>query len=77
LREHFAEYGLDTSRLPQGDGYMLATKIFYQNPDRAGTDGYEMMQRIIELGRGYEAPPGRESFAPNYFSDAFGMKVMP
>jgi len=77
LRSWFADKGLDARRLPQGDGYMLATRNFYQNPDRQGTDGYEVMQRIIELGRGYRAPPGRESFAPNYFSDAYGMKVLP
>jgi hypothetical protein len=77
LRSYFAEQGLDGSRLPKGDGFMLVTLNFFHNPDREGTDGHAVMKQIVEFGRGYEAPPGKESFAPNYFSDAYGMKVMP
>ena len=75
LRRHFADNGLDASRLPQGDGYMLVTYNLYNNPDKEGTDGYVAKQRIIELGRGYEAPPNFESFATNRFSDAYGLKI--
>jgi len=75
LREVFAERGLDPSRLPQGDGYMLVTNQFCDNPGREGTDGYAIRQRIVELGRGYQAPSGYESFARNQFSDAYGMKI--
>jgi hypothetical protein len=77
LRSHFAKQKLDASRLPEGDGFMLATRNFYDNPEREGTDGNAVLKRIVELGRDYKAPPGKESFAPNYFSDAYGMKVMP
>jgi hypothetical protein len=75
LRSHFAEHGLDASRLPRGDGFMLVTFKLYHNPDREGTDGHAARMRIVELGRGYKAPPEFESFAPNYFSDAYGMKI--
>jgi len=75
LRAVFEQYGLDVSRLPQGDGYMLVTNGLYENPGREGTNGYAVIQRIKELGRSYKAPQGKESFAPNYFSDAYGMKI--
>lgn len=78
LRRHFAEYGLDGSKLPQGDGYFLVTVQTYDNPDRPGTNGYEAKQKIIEIGALYKgkAPAGCESFAPRYFSDAYGLKVI-
>lgn len=75
LRAVFEQYGLDVSRLPQGDGYMLVTNGLYENPGREGTNGYAVIQRIKEFGRGYKAPSGYEPFAPNYFSDAYGMKI--
>ena len=64
-----------TAKLPGGDGYLLATKGFYGNPDKPGTNGYELKQKIIELGKGYKAPKGVESFAAKHFSDAYGMKI--
>lgn len=77
LRRHFAEFGLDGSALPRGDGYLLVTRQTYDNPDRPGTDGYAAKQKIIEIGALYKgkAPQGYESFAPRYFSDAYGMKI--
>ncbi|NLZ05262.1 MAG: hypothetical protein GXY19_08830 [Phycisphaerae bacterium] len=77
LRGHFARFGLDGSKLPQGDGYLLVTMQTYDNPDRPGTDGYEAKQKIIEIGALYKgkAPAGCESFGPRYFSDAYGMKI--
>lgn len=77
LRRHFAEFGLDGSALPRGDGYLLVTRQTYDNPDRPGTDGYAAKQKIVEIGALYKgkAPQGCESFAPRYFSDAYGMKI--
>ena len=76
LRTHFAQNELDASRLPKGDGFMLVTYKLYDNPDREGTNGNAAKQKIVELGRGYRAPRGYESFAANYFSDAYGMKIV-
>jgi hypothetical protein len=77
LRTHFAQQGLDASRLPEGDGFILAVRGLYENPEREGTDGNAVLKQIVELGRDYKAPPGKESFASNYFSDAYGMKIVP
>ncbi len=64
-----------SARLPSGDGYFLATRSLYDNPDKPGTNGYEIKQKIIELGKGYKAPKGYDSFATKHFSDAYGMKI--
>lgn len=74
-RRLFVERGLNTAVLPGGDGYMLVTKWLYSNPDRPGSDGYVMKQRIVDEGKKYKAPQGRESFAATRFSDAYGMKI--
>ncbi len=75
VRKAFAERGLNMALLPKGDGFLLVTNNLYGNPDNPNTDGGKMKQRIAEVGKGYKAPPGKESFAPKYFSDAYGMKI--
>lgn len=77
LRRHYADLGFDARTLPKGNGYLLVTMQMYDNPDKPGTDGYEAKQKIKEVGALYKgkAPPGAESFAPRYFSDAYGLKV--
>jgi hypothetical protein len=75
LRSIFKRYGLDVGRLPKGDGFMLITFDLYNNPANPGTDGYAAREKIVEIGRGYNAPQGFESFARNHFSDAYGMKI--
>ena len=74
VRQALKENGY-SAKLPGGDGYLLATKSFYGNPDKPGTNGYEVKQKIIELGKAYKAPKGFESFAAKHFSDAYGMKI--
>ena len=74
-RQWFSENGLNAGVLPKDDGYLLTTRYLYSNPDKVGTDGYEMMQKIRKVGATYKAPSGKESFAAKRFSDAYGMKV--
>jgi hypothetical protein len=79
VRRNFADRGMDTGRLPSGEGYLLVTSIakLYDNPEKPGTDGYAVLEKIRQIGAGYKdvVPPGLDSFAPNYFSDAYGMKI--
>ena len=77
VREHFAQNGVTTDIVQQGEWYFLVTKNRYQNPNNPGTDGYEALQKIIEIGAKYKdkAPQGRETFSPHFFSDAYGKKV--
>jgi hypothetical protein len=71
----FAQYGLDAAKLPRGSGFLLVTVKAYDNPNVEGSEGNKMLRRIAEVGAQYKAPSGLESFAPNYFSDAYGMKI--
>ncbi len=77
VRAHFAEYGIDTEIVMENRHYFLQTKNRYDNPGTPGTDGYKVKQKIIEVGAKYKgkAPPTFETFAPNFFSDAYGKKV--
>jgi hypothetical protein len=72
MRKVLSEQGLNPGVLPSGDGYLLVTTDYYANADVP-----KMKQRIAEVGKLYKgkAPSGLESFAPNYFSDAYGMKI--
>lgn len=78
VQEYFAGLGIATEIVERNNWYYLVTKNGYDSPDKPGTDGYLAKQKIIELGAGYKAPPGYETFrradgaAP--FNDAFGMK---
>jgi hypothetical protein len=77
VQAHFAEHGIETEIVPEDDRYFLQTKQRYDNPATPGTDGYEAKQKIIEVGAKYKgkAPAGYETFAPHYFSDAYGKSV--
>ncbi len=77
VQAHFSENGIETEIVTESGRYFLQTKQRYDNPATAGTDGYIAKQKIEEVGAKYKgkAPAGYESFAPNYFSDAYGKKV--
>jgi hypothetical protein len=73
-KEYFDKMGVATEIIEKNNWYYLVTKNKYDNPEKAGTDGYLAKQKIIEIGSGYKAPVGFESFGPKPFSDAFGMR---
>jgi len=77
VQAHFSEYGIETEVELESGRYFLQTKQRYDNPATVGTDGYKAKQKIIEVGAKYKgkAPAGYETFAPKYFSDAYGKKA--
>ncbi len=77
VQAHFTEHGIETEIVLEKGSYFLQTKNRYDNPGKPGTDGYEALQEIIKVGAKYKgkAPPNYETFAPNFFSDAYGKKV--
>jgi hypothetical protein len=77
VQAHFSEYGIETEIVAERGHYFLQTKERYDNPEKPGTDGYKAKQRIAEVGAKYKgkAPAGYETFAPRYFSDAYGKKA--
>jgi len=75
VREHFAEYGIETEIVMENGRYFLQTKNRYDNPRTLGTDGYKVLQEIIKIGAQYKAPPNYEPFTQHLFSDAYGKLV--
>jgi hypothetical protein len=73
-KEYFDKMGVATEIIEKNNWYYLVTKNKYDNPGKTGTDGYLARQKIVELGAGYKAPVGFETFGPKPFSDAFGMR---
>ncbi len=74
-QRYFSANGIETLIQQRSGGYFLVTKGTFENPQKAGTDGYAMRKSIIETGARYKASSGYESFAPNLFRDAYGEKV--
>lgn len=71
---YFSVNGIETEIKKIGDTYYLVTARKYQNPQRPGTDGYRVREKIIALGAEYKAPAGYETFGKKPFHDAYGMK---
>ncbi len=76
VQQYFEQNGIKTEIVPKNGRYYLRTTARYvENPSTPGTEGYKVKMRIAELGKKYKAPTGLETFAPNYFSDAYGEKI--
>jgi hypothetical protein len=75
VQKYFADNGIDLVIENRESGFFLVTKNLYDNPAKAGTDGAAVKKKIADIGAGYKAPQGYESFAPKLFSDAYGEKV--
>jgi hypothetical protein len=74
VKEYFEKLGVATEIIVKDNWYYLVTKNRYDNVDKAGSEGFIAKQKIIELGAGYKAPAGFETFGPKPFNDAFGMR---
>ena len=75
VKEYFDKNGIRTDIEERGAYYFLITKDKFQSPNREGTDGYSALRRIKAVGSEYKAPAGYETFSPNLFQDAYGMKI--
>lgn len=75
VQEYFARNGVETEIWLRNSYFYLVTKDRFEGTERRGTDGYLMKQKIKKIGADYKAPSGYESFMPNLFQDAYGMKV--
>ncbi len=73
-KDFFDKNGIETEIIQDSTGvYKLVTKSKnFNNPNSAGTDGYQVKQKIIEVGKDYKAPQGFEQFK---FNDPYGEKV--
>ena len=77
VKDYFGKKGIPTEIVSVGNTYMLVTvERFDYNPSNPGTKGNELIQKIVEIGKGYQAPPNYEPFTPNLFKDAYGKKLV-
>jgi hypothetical protein len=76
LKDYFDRMGIATEILERNGWYYLVTKNKYQSIEKSGSNGYLAKQKIVEIGAGYKAPPGYETFrkagSSADFSDAYG-----
>ena len=73
VRKYFSQNGIETEIVRLGNSYFLATVKKYENFS-PNTDGYEILQKIKEVGGNYKAPDGYETFGKKPFQDAYGRK---
>ena len=77
VKDYFATQGIATEIKTVGSWYYLVTVNKYEDLKETGSQGENMLKRIIELGAGYKSPQGFESFrvkGKTPFQDAYGMK---
>ncbi len=77
VRQYFAGFGIATDIVKKGSRYLLVTQERFDNPDKTGTNGFEMKKKITSIGAKYKPPLGSrfESFGTKPFQDAYGMKI--
>ena len=73
VRKYFSENGINTEIVRLGNSYFLISAEKYENFS-PNTDGYEILQKIKEIGGNYKAPGGYETFGKKPFQDAYGRK---
>ena len=73
VQQFFEGYGIETQIRKVGDNFILHTAQTYGNPNRSGSDGERVRQRIVEIGANYRPLPGYRSFD---FRTAYGMKKL-
>jgi hypothetical protein len=75
VQEYFARNGIETEIWLRNNYFYMVTKEMFEGTERRGSKGYLMKEKIKKIGADYKAPSGYESFKPNLFQDAYGMKV--
>jgi hypothetical protein len=73
-KDFFDRNGIETEIVGDNAGnFKLVTKNrSFSNPNLSGTDGFDVKQKIIGIGKSYKAPQGYEQFR---FEDPYGEKV--
>ncbi len=75
VKDYFGKNGIETEVQRRGSYYFLVTKRRYSRPQRQGSEGYFALKKIKEVGAGYVAPAGFETFGSKPFQDAYAMKL--
>ena len=73
-KKYFEQFDIETEIKQIGRTYWLRTVDKYENPGREGSDGYNALKRIKQVGANYKAPAGYETFGRKPFQDAYGKR---
>jgi hypothetical protein len=74
LKDFYAKKGIETEIMIRNGYGLLVTKTgFAVNPESKGTPGFELMQRIKELGVLYPQETGDTKFGLKPFQDSYGL----
>jgi hypothetical protein len=75
VMEYYNASGIPTETVQRSGYTLLITRAgFDYNPNRQGTEGYRLMQRIKQLGLDYPEATGDTSFTLRPFQDAYALK---
>jgi hypothetical protein len=75
VQDFFGRNGIVTEIIQRGSGSYLVTRDRFENPNRSGSDGYEMLIKIRRVGKRYAADTGDSKFGTEPFQDAYGMVI--
>lgn len=72
VMDFFNKNGVPTEVIRIGNGSYLVTRGRFENPNRIGSDGHAMLQKIRAIGKRYPAETGDRQFGTVPFQDAYG-----
>ncbi len=78
VKEYFHSHGIEAEIIRMGSGFILVTvERFREDPARTGSDGFNLLQKIVGLGAEYQ-PPSRSGylgFTRESFEGAHGVLI--
>lgn len=75
VMEYYNANGIPTETVQRSGYTLLITRAgFDYNPNRQGTEGYRLMQRIKQVGLDYPEATGDTGFSLRPFQDAYALK---
>ncbi len=72
VQAFFAKNGVATEIIRSGTGSYLITQGRFENPNRSGSDGYQILLKIRAIGKRYPVETGDRQFGAEPFQDAYG-----
>jgi len=76
VMEYYQLNGIATEIIRMESGFILVTvERFRDNPTRQGSDGYDLLQQVIELGAKYRPPRDYLGFNRESFEGAHGVLI--
>ncbi|MEN6309862.1 MAG: hypothetical protein ABFD91_19110 [Anaerohalosphaeraceae bacterium] len=73
--EYFKTNGIATEIIQEGSYYYVVSQSRFDTVNTPGTEGYQLKQKIKQVGANYKAPAGFERFASKPFQDVYGKKI--